>query len=208
MSGMANQTVSVRRLETYEWDNLWFEHTEITKNPRVLIIGDSISCGYRRIVNEMLEGRVQADGLGTSKAADNPHFRDALRYVFSQQSRCDAILINNGLHGWHLSDDGEYRTEYARLIAFLRSEKPEAKLVMMLTTPVADGERNARVDARNRSALEIAREYGLDVIDLNAPLRSRPELLSADGVHLTEAGYRLPAGIIAAAIENMHLRGN
>ena len=35
------------RLETYEWDNVWWEHTEDRRAPRALIVGDSISCGFR-----------------------------------------------------------------------------------------------------------------------------------------------------------------
>ena len=31
------------RLETYEWDNVWWEHTEDRQAPRALIVGDSIS---------------------------------------------------------------------------------------------------------------------------------------------------------------------
>ena len=54
------------RLETYEWDNVWWEHTEDRRAPRALIVGDSISCGYRGKVNELLAGEVRADGFGTS----------------------------------------------------------------------------------------------------------------------------------------------
>jgi len=36
-------------LEKYEWDNVWWESADSTGVPRVLYIGDSISCNTRRI---------------------------------------------------------------------------------------------------------------------------------------------------------------
>ena len=32
-------------LETYEWDDVWFDRAEDSSLPRVLILGDSISRG-------------------------------------------------------------------------------------------------------------------------------------------------------------------
>ena len=40
-------------LEMYEWDNTWWEQAPDTDRKRVLYIGDSISCGIRRIATEV-----------------------------------------------------------------------------------------------------------------------------------------------------------
>lgn len=40
-----------KALETFEWDNLWCEHADDSTKKRILIIGDSISFGYRHIIN-------------------------------------------------------------------------------------------------------------------------------------------------------------
>ena len=80
------------KLETYEWDNVWWEHARTTGVPRVLYIGDSISCGTRPQANRLAEGKLFFDGFGTSKAVDNPSFEALLKYVFSQQNRLDALM--------------------------------------------------------------------------------------------------------------------
>ena len=41
-------------LETYEWDNVWFEHTENDTDDRVVYIGDSISCATRKVATAII----------------------------------------------------------------------------------------------------------------------------------------------------------
>ena len=88
------------QLETYEWDNVWWEHTEINDLPRVLYIGDSISCGTRRVATATADKKILFDGFGTSKALDNPYFKDSLHIFAQQQGKRAVVVFNNGLHGW------------------------------------------------------------------------------------------------------------
>lgn len=191
-------------LETYEWDNIWWDHPELQKK-RVLLIGDSISCGYCRRVNFCLKEEIFADGFGTSKGIDNPKFLEGLRYVKSQQNRCDLIHINNGLHGWHLSEE-EYEKEYRKVLKEIMELYPGAPVVIALTTPLqpseteSDEDRNGRVLKRNEVACRLAGEFGLEVNDLYAPLEHHPELFSQDGVHLIPEGYELLAKQIADVV--------
>ena len=67
------------RLETYEWDNVWWEHADTEGVPRVLYIGDSISCATRRTATGAAGETIFFDGFGTSKALDNPYFADSIR---------------------------------------------------------------------------------------------------------------------------------
>ena len=62
--------------ETYEWDNVWLDHAEDLSRRRVLYIGDSISCGSRHIATGQTCEEILFDGFGTSKALDNPYFKD------------------------------------------------------------------------------------------------------------------------------------
>ena len=191
-------------LETYEWDNIWWDHPELQKK-RVLLIGDSISCGYCRRVNLCLKEEIFADGFGTSKGIDNPKFLEGLRYVKSQQNRCDLIHINNGLHGWHLSEE-EYEKEYRKVLKEIMELYPDTPVVIALTTPLqpseteSDENRNGRVLKRNEVACRLAGEFGLEVNDLYAPLEHHPELFSQDGVHLIPEGYELLAKQIADVV--------
>ena len=67
------------KLEMFEWDNLWIEHADKEDIKRVLYIGDSISCGVRQVATSISNGEIYFDGFGTSKALDNPYFKDVTR---------------------------------------------------------------------------------------------------------------------------------
>ena len=48
----------------------------------------------------------------------NPYFKPTLELFMKQQNKCDAILFNNGLHGWHLSPEA-YEAYYEQMLRFL-----------------------------------------------------------------------------------------
>lgn len=186
-------------LETYEWDNIWWEHAPDNKTPRILAIGDSISCGWRTVLNRLLNGTMYVDGFGSSKALDNPHLLPSIELMASQQPQCSIVLFNNGLHGFHLSTES-YQTHYAEVLGKLKAMFPEQRLFVLLTTPVYASqnppileERTEIARQRNAAASEIAASMGIPVIDLFSAIIDHPELYSNDGVHLVEAGYELLA---------------
>ena len=189
------------RLETYEWDNVWWEHADKDDINRILYIGDSISCGTRRIATESANGEMYFDGLGTSKAIDNPFFFDTISMFAKQQGYRSAVLFNNGLHGWHLDDANEYKCYYDLMIQYLLTEFDKTPVYLLLTTHVADAERDARVKARNTAVCELANQYGLPVIDLYTLTLENEHLLSADGVHLAKEGYQIIADYIIKEIK-------
>ena len=43
-------------LETYEWDDIWFDHATDTQQKRVIVFGDSITVNYRFPLVENLRG--------------------------------------------------------------------------------------------------------------------------------------------------------
>lgn len=187
------------RLETYEWDNIWWEKPGDLSKKRVLIIGDSISCGYRSFVNEIFNSQVYADGFGTSKAVDSGSYVMALEYMAAQYSSYTAVQFNNGLHGWHLTDE-EYKREYIKLLRLIKRLFPEARLITALTTPARSRENHAemsprtgRILSRNVAAQEAAALIGAEVNDLYSVIEDKPDVYREDGVHLKETGYRLLA---------------
>lgn len=175
--------------ETYEWDNVWLEHADDKETKRVLYIGDSISCMTRRKATAKTGDTVYFDGFGTSKGLDNPYFKDAIKLFTKQQPGRNAIIINNGLHGWHLEDETEYKAYYEEMVKFLLEEFKNIPLFILLTTRVRDEERGKRVVVRNDAAKRVADKYGLTVIDLYAVSKSMPEFLSPDGIHPETEGY-------------------
>ncbi len=44
-----------RKLENFEWDNVWWEQTANASAKRIAYIGDSISCGTRRLIIDIVE---------------------------------------------------------------------------------------------------------------------------------------------------------
>ena len=194
-------------LETYEWDNIWWEHAPDKETPRILAIGDSISCGWRGVLNRILDGKMYVDGFGSSKALDNPQLLPSISLMASQQPQCQIVLFNNGLHGFHLTT-GQYQAHYTTVLQMIKKQFAQQKVFVLLTTPVYDvavnppvlAERTKLVTARNQAALEVAASLDIPVIDLYTAVISHPEHFT-DGVHLTEDGYTLLANTILDAIK-------
>ena len=190
-------------LEKFEWDNVWWEQADVTGVPRVLYIGDSISCATRRVATAAAEGKIFFDGFGTSKAVDNPYFSESVRLFAQQQGEREVIIFNNGLHGWHLDDDTEYIQYYEQLVKFLLSEFGATPIVLILTTAIADEKRNARVIKRNDAVVKLAAAYNLPVVDFYSVVNEHRELLSPDGVHLIPEGYKLLASALLSHINGL-----
>ncbi len=191
------------KYEKYEWDNVWWEQTNVQDAARVLYIGDSISCGTRRVATATAENQILFDGFGTSKALDNPYFADTLRLFAKQQGKREAVLFNNGLHGWHLDDKTDYAREYEKMLRFLLKEFEGTPVVLLLTTHVANEERDARVRQRNHVVCELANKYGVSVIDLYTVTKEHSELLSNDGVHFSKEGYQLLADVLVEFVKKI-----
>lgn len=195
--------LTTSKLETYEWDNNWLEHCDDTSTPRVLYIGDSISCATRVFLNKSANREILFDGFGTSKALDNPYYAPTLQLFAQQQGERAVVLFNNGLHGWHLDDETDYSREYKKMICFLMKEFEGTPLVLLLTTHVANEERDERVRVRNRVVCELAEKYGLSVIDLYTVTKEHSEFLGNDGVHFSKEGCQLLSDVLVKQIKDI-----
>lgn len=191
------------RLEVYEWDNVWWERTDLAGAPRVLYIGDSISCGVLRCANKAASGAVLFDGFASSKAVDNPYLASAVSLFAAQQGQRDAVLFNSGLHGWHLDDKAEYPCFYGKMLDFLQKEFSGIPMALVLTTSVADVVREHRVCARNEAILRLAEQRGLAVIDLYEPSLANALLHKEDGVHFKDEGYGVLAGVLLEGVRRL-----
>ena len=200
MSSFTYEFSEHTRLETFEWDNTWIDHANDTTTHRALYIGDSISCGVRKICTERSAGKWLFDGFGSSKALDHPVFLESVRLFASQQPRRDVILFNNGLHGWHLDDEREYAPLLEEMLLNLKREYPDTPLYVVLTTSVANPLEEERVCRRNRAAIAVAQRHALPLIDLYGESVRHAALRSADGVHFTKEGYEKFADFILASI--------
>ena len=188
--------------ERIEWDNTWMEQTGNRESLRILYVGDSITVGTRGPANALGGGRVVFDNFGTSKALDNPYFFDSLCLFAAQQPSRAAVFFNNGLHGWHLSEEA-YEHLYAFMLEELMEEFAEVPVVPMLTTcSTCDAYPNERVEARNAIVTRLAEARGLPVIDLYSVSCANREHIT-DGVHFDGEGYRALAEELLRAAEEI-----
>lgn len=188
-------------LERREWDRIWIEDTTEATEPRVLYIGDSISHGTYLNATKAAERKILFNNYATSKALDNPYFYPQLKMFIEQCERRDAIIFNNGLHGWHLSEQ-EYGELYLEFIKKLKADYPTLPIYLVLTTEInADVGNSERVLPRNEQAMKVAEELGLEVIDLYSVSVENAELRTSDGVHFTPEGYEVLAKAVVDAIK-------
>ncbi len=191
--------------ENVEWLDVWIPGNNTAGQPRVLLVGDSITRGYYKAVEDSLKGKAIVCRLATSKSLGDPGLLDEVRLVLGQ-AKFDVVHFNNGMHGWGYTE-AEYAKAVPELIAVLRKGAPAAKLVWGHTTPVRVAGRTDQVDpktdrvkARNAAAAAVMAKAGIPVNDLYAAVADRPELFSADGVHLTAKGSAALGEQVAAHV--------
>ncbi len=179
--------------ENIEWLDVWVPGNAVKDQPRVLLIGDSITRGYYTTVEDKLKGKAVVCRLATSKSLGDPGLLDEVKLVLGQ-AKFDVVHFNNGMHGWGYTED-EYAKAVPELVATIRKGAPGAKLVWASTTPVrVNGKveqldpKTDRVKARNKSAAEVMGKEKIPTNDLFALVADKPELFSNDGVHLNAKG--------------------
>lgn len=177
--------------------------------PRVLIIGDSISAGYAPGVKRLLEGkaeviRIPENGGPTSRGLERIE-------QWLGAGKWDVIHFNWGLHDLKYMEDGKKQVgleDYERNLRTLvrRLKQTGAKLIWASTTPVPEGEvspprKPEEVVEYNAAARRVmaAEEIGINDLYSFALPRLR-ELQRPVNVHFTEAGSEALAREVAAAI--------
>ena len=186
--------------------------------PLVFIIGDSISMGYTPFVRKELEGRVRvARHEGNGGDSNNVLSNLGTLWLPALAEKPALIHANAGLHDLRFwTERGEYQVtleSYAKNMAILARKLAAtgAKVVWATTTPVIDGapnmskdfpRKNSDVEAYNAAATEAVTAAGIEVDDLYALVEEtgREKLITPDGVHFTEDGYRALGAKVAEAI--------
>lgn len=199
--------------ERSEWCHLWWDHADDPALPRVLLIGDSITRGYRPTVTDKLKDKVHVDMFSTSKGVNDPAFEKELRYMLNEYEYV-AVHFNNGLHASHMSEE-LYRSSLERAVDIIRERCPKAILLWAQSTPITektdsavlDEKMNGQVLRRNETAAEVMKERGIPVNDLYSLIDGRPGFRLSDGYHYTEDGYRFLGLAVAERIGQLLPRG-
>jgi hypothetical protein len=186
-----------------------FAMLEAAEKPRVLLIGDSISIGYTKPVQEILGDKAEVvHHTGNAGPASNGVF---LIDTWLGKGRWDVIHFNFGLHDLKLMEDGQAQAPpavYARNLRLIvsRLKKTGAKLIFATTTPVPEGKvspprRPADVVEYNRIALDVMKEHGVGINDLYGfALPRLTKIQLPVNVHYTEEGYAALGEAVGAAI--------
>jgi lysophospholipase L1-like esterase len=211
--------------ESIEWCDIWIPHSNENKLPRVLLLGDSITRGYRPEVEKRLNGKAYVAQLASSAFITDPALLAQVAMVLDN-NKFDVIHFNNGMHGWEHSDQ-EYEQGLPVLIETIRKHAPNAKLVWANTTPLRDNSApaaagapkdsasaeagrlmtqadvkkvsDARIRARNAIAEKIMSANRIPVDDLYTLSAGHPEQHS-DNVHFNGTGVNLQADQVAQSV--------
>ena len=196
--------------EKIEWCDVWIDDANAVdaKEPRVLLIGDSITRGYYPDVAKLLTGKASVSRLCTSASIGDPALPKQIR-AFLTENHFDVIHFNNGMHGWDYTE-AEYKQHFPEFLAAIRDTAPGAKLVWATITPVRDAKdltkidpKTERVKQRNAIAAEAIAPLGIPTDDQFHLVESHGEYYREGGVHFTAAGSAIQAKQVAASIERV-----
>ena len=190
----------------------------MTDQPKVLLIGDSISLGYGPHVERELRGRFRV-AHHEGNCGDSANLLAHLSEWLAVDADAAAVHFNVGLHDLKRPRDGSglqvppesYERNMERIVSGL---KATGKCLIWATiTPVIYerhlikqfDRRQEDVQAYNAAALRVIEAAGIPVDDLHAFVVGAgvEKLIGEDGVHFNEEGYRLLGEQVCRAI-NRH----
>lgn len=184
---------------TLEEPDVWGFVRDDPSLPRVLLIGDSISCGYTAPVRRLLKGkanvhRAPANCYSTREA--RAYMEDWL--AAPEGKRWDVIHFNFGYH------DQKGAERYAAGLEYVigRLQKTGAILVWARTVPFTDATAvGDRVKMLNTTADAIMAKHGIMVDDLYSTVAGDlDKYISSDKVHFNPTGVEVQAKAVAKAI--------
>ena len=182
--------------EQFEWIYSWSDDTKNRDLPRVLLIGDSITCGYQQIVREALRGKCYVDYIATSYTLNSGFFFKLINNYINN-NKYDIIHLNQGLHGFSMSKK-TYKEKLKRLINQIPSSckiiLAESTVVKKAGNKTIDNKWDKKLDERNASVNELAKEMNLSINHLYEVSKNIPnDLRTDDGIHYLPDGYQILA---------------
>ena len=188
-------------------------------DPKVLIIGDSISIGYTKPLVEILNGKAKVVH-NPGNAAHSGHGLKNLN-AWLGNTKWDVIHFNHGLHDLKYVDKNGKNTtskveghiqipleQYEKNLEsiVIRLKKTDAKIIFATTTPYPDKpdgplREAGQAQRYNKAALKVMAKYRVSVNDLYAFVYPRiKELQKPNNVHFTAKGSRVLAEEVAKHI--------
>lgn len=185
---------------------------------RVACVGDSITVGvgaepgksYPSQLQALLGNGWQVKNFGSSgrtllRNGDHPYWKERV-FHDAQEFRPDVVVIMLGTNdtkpqNWQFHE--QFHDDYRDLVKTFRALPSKPRIYVCRPCPVPEpgnyGINEANVQREIAIIDALAREEGLEVIDMHAALEPHPELLP-DRVHPNTAGATLMAQTVAKAI--------
>jgi len=184
---------SAERMRAFAGPNYFILRAEVKdpKLPRILVIGDSISMGYRGFITEHFKGKAYVDywvggtwfGSDALKDGDKTPAKIAWKGVFSN-GPYDVISWNSmTLHMWSPKQAWRCPEEsivpnFSNMVEFLKDEAPKTHFIWVRCTPVRaiqsdgtqtlDGPDNERMVKYNDIVDTVMKKEGIPEVDLYA----------------------------------------
>jgi len=196
--------------EEVEWLNYWIQDADDRDKKRILLLGDSVARGYRRILNTVLHyENIAVDLLATSYSIlDDSLLEELKHFIETIGYQYQSIVFQMGFHHGYWIKCKEKKEDYDAyyehleiLIKLLRTLN--CNMLMLSATP----ENTCYIDANNeeleiRSDIlkRVAEKYGCAFLDLYNILFENKEFAMIDIVHYADNGYEYIAYLIGRAL--------
>lgn len=180
------------------------ENTALGKDGAdVIFLGDSLTDGCD-IARYYPEFQALNRGIGGDRTYD---VLDRMQVsVYDAKPKVVVLLIggNNVLSSYNLKQTA---TEYEEILKGIQGNLPDTRVVVLSLTSMGGkcAVKNPEAAFLNYKIKDLAGEYGYTFVDVFTPLFD-PEMMeiraeyTADGAHLTDAGYRVLSATIKPAI--------
>lgn len=184
------------KYEGIEWTNIWIPSADKSDLPRVLLIGNSITQGYYRFVEDSLQGKAYVARYTTSRGIIDPLLFEEIKNIIKHH-KFKVIHYNNGLHGIYYTPE-QYETGLKELVKVLKKYGQGAELIGATSTRVLPGFKGWKTDEfnqkliekRNKILIKVCRENNIEVDDLYKVTKNHSEWFSADKIHYNKDGYK------------------
>lgn len=194
------------------------------KEPKVLIIGDSISLGYTSYVKKALSGKAQVfhnpgnaqhSGVGLNKIREwiGDTDWDVIQFNWGLWDLCyrspDSKVQGNRdkINGQITNSIEVYQANLDSIVTILKKET-KAKLLFVTTSYVPEDEEGRFYEDAglyNDAAIEVMEKHGVQVLDIYDKSASihRDFGMGSDNVHFKKEGSKLLADEIIPVLEKL-----
>jgi lysophospholipase L1-like esterase len=207
LAGHARAVAPTNNFARWEKEMVAFEKADRTNPPpknAVLFIGSSGIRLWKTLAQDFPEHRVINRGFGGSHIADATHFAE--RIIFPCQPRL--IVLRSGSNDLQANKPPErVAADFKAFVEKVRGKFPGMKIVFVEMNPtIARWKNLAKEQAANKLIADYIKQTpGLTFVNTSAQFlgpdgQPRADLLAADKLHFSAAGYKILTDLVKPAL--------